>query len=326
MNELNVKSSFIQKLPLAKTQYRNYLPLFPLAIERFDLKEYDLIISSSHAVAKGVKTGENQLHICYCHTPMRYAWDLQEEYLSSMGSIKGGFARQVLKYLRQWDLKTVGRVDHFIANSFFVAERISRLYHRPATVIYPPVATHLFSPYEVKENYYLTVSRLVPYKRVDLIVQAFNSMPSRKLIVVGEGPERARLQAAAGPNIEFLGFQPDETVRSLMERAKGFVFAAEEDFGISPLEAQAAGTPVIAYGRGGSLETVIEGETGLFFNEQSSQSIVLAIEQFEKEAWNSGVIRSHSENFSADRFKREFKQFINQQWERFCENRHSCRG
>lgn len=323
-NLTDVKRSFLQNFPLA--HYRHYLPLYPLAIEQFDLKEYDLIISSSHAVAKGVKTHSNQLHICYCHTPMRYAWDLEEQYLESMGSLKAVVARQVLKYLRRWDLNSVPRVDAFIANSHYIAERIRRVYGREATVIYPPVATHLFTPKESKEAFYLTISRLVPYKRVDLIVEAFNQMPSKQIKIVGVGPEFNKLHKKANGNIEFLGFQSDEAIRDLVASAKGFIFAADEDFGIAPVEAQAAGTPVIAYGRGGALETVIAGKTGLFFEEQSALSLIKAIEEFEKINWNGKLIRSHSEKFGTDRFKKEFKQFIDQQWEHFCENRHSCRG
>jgi glycosyltransferase involved in cell wall biosynthesis len=321
----DVKHSFIQKMPLTETQYRNYLPLYPLAIERFDLKEYDLIISSSHAVAKSVKTHANQLHICYCHTPMRYAWDLEAQYLESMGSFKALAARQVLKFLRKWDLKSVSRVDAFIANSHYVAARIKRFYGREAVVIYPPVSTHLFDLQESKEDFYLTVSRLVSYKRVDLIVEAFNQMPSKKIKIVGTGPEFERLREKARNNIEFLGFQSDEKVRELLAAAKGFIFAAEDDFGIAPLEAQAAGTPVIAYGRGGALETVIKETTGLFFPEQTALSLIKALEEFEKISWNGKLIRSHSEKFGVDRFKKEFKQFVDEKREQFYENRHSCR-
>lgn len=323
IQKADVKHSFIQKLPLAKTQYRNFLPLFPFAIERFDLKEYDLIISSSHAVAKGVKTHPHQLHLCYCHTPMRYAWDLEEQYLESAGAVKAAVARQILKFVRKWDLNATSRVDAFIANSHFVAERIQRVYGRESTVIYPPVATGHFAVSSDRGDYYLTVSRMVPYKRVDLIVEAFNKMPEKKIKIVGEGPDFEKLKARAKGNIEFLGFQSD--LKELLRRAKGFVFAAEDDFGIAPVEAQASGTPVIAYGKGGALETVIAGETGVFFSEQTADSLIPAIEECEKIQWNGNLIRANSERFGAERFKREFKQFVDQQWEQFCENRHSCR-
>ncbi len=322
--QARIKQSFIQYLPFAETQYRNYLPFYPFAIEQFDLKEYDLIISSSHAVAKGVKTHANQLHICYCHTPMRYAWDLQDDYLESLSSLKSVIAKQILKQIRKWDINTTPRVDAFIANSQFVAERIRRLYGRDAVVIHPPVSTHLFFVKERKEDFYLSVSRLVPYKRVDLTIDAFNQMPSKRLKIVGEGPEYLKLRQRAKGNIEFLGFQSDQTIRDLLAAAKGFIFAAQEDFGIAPLEAQASGTPVLAYGKGGALETVLQGITGLFFHEQTVASLINSFEEFEKIRWNGNLIRSHSEKFGVDRFKKELKQFIDQQWEHFCENRHSC--
>lgn len=325
IQEARVKHSFIQKMPFARTQYRNYLPLFPMAIEKFDLKEFNLIISSSHAVAKGVKTHDRQLHICYCHTPMRYAWDLEEPYLESVGVVKGTIARQVLKFLRKWDLNTVSRVDHFIANSKFVAERIERIYGRESTVIYPPVATHEFTPGKEKEDFFLTVSRLVSYKRVDLIVEAFNQMPTKRIKIVGDGPELSKLRGMARNNIEFLEFQSQDELKKLFSYAKGFVFAAEEDFGIAPVEAQSAGTPVIAFGKGGARETVIDGKTGLFFLEQTAASLVTALERFESIDWDTSAIRAHAEQFGVERFRKEFKKFVDQQWENFCENRHSSR-
>lgn len=325
IGKAQVKSSFIQKLPLVETYYRNYLPLYPAAIERFDFQEYDLILSSSHAVAKGIKTHSDQLHLCYCHTPMRYAWDLEKKYLEGVHPLKALIARKILQKIRAWDVKTAHKVDAFIANSHYVAERIKRLYGREAHVIYPPVSTHLFHLKEEKEDFYLTVSRLVSYKRIDLLVDAFNALPSKKLKIVGDGPEIEHLRAKAGKNIEFLGFQSDETVRELLAMAKGFIFAAEEDFGIAPLEAQASGTPVIAYGKGGALETVLPGITGLFFPQQTPSSLVEALKEFEKIDWNGKLIRSHAEKFGADRFKKELKQFVDQQWEQFCENRYSSR-
>jgi glycosyltransferase involved in cell wall biosynthesis len=320
-----VTTSFIQKLPFAATAYRNYLPLFPFAIERFDLAAFDLILSSSHAVAKGVKTHSDQLHICYCYTPMRYIWDLSDQYTNPMSGWKAQVAKTIFPYLRKWDIKTAHRVDHFIAISHYVAERINRLYQCPAEVIYPPVSTHLFNPERQKEEFYLTVSRFVPYKRIDLIVEAFAQMPSKRLFVIGEGPEEERIRSKAGANVTFLGFQPDEVVRDYLERAKGFVFAAEEEFGILPVEAQAAGTPVIAYGKGGVTETVISGVTGLFFDRQEAGSLIEAVERFEKMKWDSSRINEHSHKFGLKRFKREYKQFVEKKWEAFCENRHSSR-
>ncbi len=325
LHKIPIQHSFIQKMPLVEAGYRHYLPLFPMAIERFDLSSYDLIISSSHAVAKGIKTHPRQLHICYCHTPMRYAWDLEGQYLESASLLKASVAKQVFKFLRNWDLKATSRVDAFIANSHFVAERIKRLYGRESVVIYPPISTHLMKTCEQKENFYLTVSRLVSYKRVDLMIEAFNQTPERKLKIVGVGPLFEKLQKKANSNIEFLGFQPDDAVQDLLSRAKGFIYAAEEDFGIALVEAQASGTPVIAYGRGGALETVIAGQTGLFFPEQTVSCLIEALEEFEKISWNGKLIREHSEKFGVDRFKRELKQFVDKQWEQFCENHHSCR-
>ena len=320
-----IKHSLIQKLPFSKTQYRHYLPLYPFAVEQFDLSAYNLIISSSHAVAKGVKTNPDQLHLCYCHTPIRYVWDLEEEYLNSLNLFKSVVAKQVFKYLRKWDVSTTPRVNTFIANSHFVAERISRLYGREATVIYPPVATHLFQPEKIKDDFYLSVSRLVPYKKIDLIVETFNQSPHRKLKIVGTGPLLEKLQKKALSNTEFLGFQSDETIRKLLSQAKGFIFAAEDDFGIAPLEAQASGTPVIAYGRGGALETILPGKTGLFFLEQNSSHLLSALERFETIQWDHSFICAHAEKFNVQRFQKEFKQFVDQQWEVFDENRHSCR-
>jgi glycosyltransferase involved in cell wall biosynthesis len=267
-----VTTSFIQRMPWARSKYRSYLPLMPLAIEQFDLSSYDLVISSSHAVAKGVITGPDQLHICMCYSPIRYAWDLQHQYLRESGldrGMKGWLARCVLHRTRMWDQRTANGVDEFIAISNFIARRIRKAYRRDSTVIYPPVDVESFSLRQDKEDFYLTASRLVPYKRVDLIVEAFSRMPEKKLVVIGAGPEFSRIKASAGHNVDFLGYQPGEVLRDHMQRARAFVFAAEEDFGIAPLEAQACGTPVIAYGKGGALET-IRGEesvepTGVFF-------------------------------------------------------------
>lgn len=318
-------NSFIQNLPFASSGYRNYLPLFPAAIESFDLGNYDLILSSSHAVAKGVRINQGQLHICYCHTPMRYAWDLYEQYMDSLGVPEKWMAKWVLSYLRKWDLKNLQKVHHFIANSYYIAQRIRRLYGREATVIYPPIQTQEFDFRSKKENFYVTISRLVPYKRVDLIIEAFRQMPSRHLIVIGEGPEWSRLNKLAGKNVKLLGFQPDVIRKEYLSHAKGFVFAAEEDFGIAPVEAQAAGTPVIAYGKGGVKETVIERKTGVFFAEQTVESLVQAVNEFESLELDPEEIRSNVKRFDILRFNREFKQFVDQKWEEFCENRYSCR-
>ncbi len=310
-----VNTSFIQRLPLAKKKYRSFLPLMPLAIEQFDLSEYHLIISSSYAVAKGVRTHSKQTHICYCHTPIRYAWDLQDQYLRESEldrGIKGILARFILQHIRKWDLKTSQRVDYFIANSKYIAERIKRIYERDSAVIYPPVSVEKFEICTKKEDFYITVSRMVPYKKIDLIVETFTVMSDKKLIVIGDGPDFAKIETKAGRNIELLGHQPFEVVRDYMRRARAFVFAAEEDFGIAPVEAQACGKPVIAYGRGGALETVLENKTGIFFKEQTVESLIEAVNVFEKDEdrFDCNEIRKNAERFSKERFKREFREFV----------------
>lgn len=277
------QTSFIQRLPLAARRYRGYLPLMPLAIEQLDVSSYDVVLSSSHAVAKGVLTGPQQLHVSYVHSPIRYAWDLQHQYLREaqlQHGLKSMLARLSLHYMRLWDVRTANGVDAFIANSRFIARRIAKVYRRPARVIYPPVEVEAFSLREQKEDFYLTASRMVPYKKMPLIVEAFAAMPDKRLVVIGDGPELARCKAVAAPNVELLGYQPFEVLRDYMQRARAFVFAAEEDFGITPVEAQACGTPVIAFGRGGACETIVgldaaaplpaaggAAPTGLFFAE-----------------------------------------------------------
>ncbi|WP_251460273.1 glycosyltransferase family 4 protein [Weizmannia agrestimuris] len=320
-----VKTSFIQRLPFAKKMYRKYLPLMPLAIEQLDLSKYDLVISSSHAVAKGVITGPDQLHISYVHSPIRYAWDLQHQYLKESGlnkGLKGVIARYILFLIRNWDYRTANGVDYFISNSNFIAGRIKKVYRREAATIYPPVDVENFTFKEQKEDFYLTASRMVPYKKIDVIVEAFNKMPDKKLVVIGDGPDFDKIKSIAGPNIEILGYQPYEVLKENMQKAKAFVFAAEEDFGITPVEAQACGTPVIAYGKGGSLETVRgldqkECPTGIFFKEQSSSSILLAVNKFERYGNNikSSDCRDHALKFSSSRFKKEFKSFVDSKLE-----------
>lgn len=324
-----VKTSFIQSLPFARKRYRNYLPLFPLAIESLDLSQYDVILSSSHAVAKGFKKNDRQLHICYCHTPMRYAWDLRDQYLRESGldrGMKGLFARITLEYLRRWDARTADRVDYFIANSQYIADRIKRSYNREARVIYPPVDIEKFEYSGRKEDFYFTASRMVPYKKIDLIVEAFSAMPEKRLIVIGDGPDLGKVKAKAGKNINLLGYRPWHVLRDYMQRARAFVFAAEEDFGIVPVEAQACGTPVIAFGRGGVLETVIplldaecgmrnempDMPTGVFFDEQTPESLQTAVRLFESklEKFDGQQIRKNAIRFGTERFKREFKDFV----------------
>jgi glycosyltransferase involved in cell wall biosynthesis len=308
-------TSFIQRLPFARSRYRAYLPLMPLAIEQLDLSAYDLVISSSHAVSKGVLTGPDQVHVSYVHSPIRYAWDLQHQYLEQSNLARGvrsAFARIVLHYIRNWDIRTANSVDHFIANSEFIARRIKKVYQRDAQVIYPPVDVDAFSLNERKEPFYLTASRMVPYKKIDLIVEAFAGMPDKKLVVIGDGPQMSVIRARAGANVEILGYQPFDVLHEYMRRAKAFVFAAEEDFGIAPVEAQACGTPVIAFGKGGARETVRDASqtrpTGLFFSTQSASAIAAAVREFERngERFSARDCRANAECFSAAHFRERF--------------------
>jgi glycosyltransferase involved in cell wall biosynthesis len=306
-------TSFIQRLPGAKRHYRRYLPLMPLAIEQIDLSGYDLVISSSHAVAKGVITGPDQLHVCYCHTPIRYAWDLQHQMLRESGLQRGAasaFARTVLHYMRLWDVRTAAGVDQFIANSGYIARRVRKIYGRGATVIHPPVDLQAFTPGGVRDEFYLAASRMVPYKRLDLIVRTFAALPDRRLVVIGDGPDFAKIRALAGPNVTLLGYQSDSVLRDHLRRARAFIFAAEEDFGILPLEAQACGTPVIAYGKGGALETVLGASnttglppTGVFFDAQTEPSLRAAIETFEAACISPDACRRWAERFSVSAFR-----------------------
>ena len=310
-----VQTSFIQKLPFAKKKYRSYLPLMPLAIEQLDVSAYDIVISNSHAVAKGVITNSNQLHICYCHSPSRYAWDLYHQYLRESDlqrGVKGFFAKLFLHYFRQWDLNTVNRIDAFAANSWYIANRIQKVYRREATVIYPPVNIQDFAIYYEKEDFYLTASRFVPYKKVDLIVEAFTAMPDKKLVVIGSGPDANKIRAKAGENIQMIGFQSFEVLKYYMQRAKAFVFAADEDFGIVPVEAQACGTPVIAYGKGGALETVVPDKTGLFFEQQTVSALIETVNRFEKlsHSFDATLVRKHAERFGISSFRDNFSAFI----------------
>jgi glycosyltransferase involved in cell wall biosynthesis len=317
-----VRTSFIQKLPFARSKYRAYLPLMPMAVEQFDFSAYDLILSSSYAVAKGIITGPDQLHICYCHSPIRYAWDLQNQYLAAAGlkkGLKSWLTRSLLHYIRSWDAQSATRVDSFMANSQFVARRIEKTYRRPAAVVHPPVDLAGFTLQTEKEDYYLTASRMVPYKRIDLIVEAFTAMPERELRVIGEGPDFEKIKAKAGPNVKMLGYQSFEVLKKQMQKARAFVFAAEEDFGIAPVEAQACGTPVIAFGKGGVTETVIDGETGIFFSEQTVGSLQAAVREFETgdADFRPVAIRRNAMRFSVERFQHEFALEVARAWETF---------
>ncbi len=316
-----VTTSFIQHLPFARKHFRQYLPLMPLAIEQFDLSDYDIVVSSNHAVAKGVLTRADQLHISYVHTPIRYAWDLHHQYLSGSGlsgGVKGAIARLTLHYLRLWDVITANRVDFFLANSHYVARRIWKIYRRPAQVIYPPVQVDRFQPQRQRDEFYFVLSRFVPYKRVDLIVQAFAQL-QYPLIIMGNGPDEEKLRHLATDNITLLPPQSDGVVTDYMNRCKAFVYAAEEDFGIAAVEAQAAGAPVIAFGKGGVTETVIPGQTGLFFHQQSVESVIQAVSKFEKcsKQFKGETLRHQAEQFSPERFQQQFFQFVEKAWENF---------
>lgn len=314
-----VKVSFLQRLPGARRHYRQYLPLMPLAIEQFDLAGYDLVISSSHAIAKGVLTGPDQLHLCICHSPMRYAWDLQHEYLRQAGltrGLKSAATRYLLHRLRIWDARSANGVDGFVAVSHFIAARIMKAYRRSSVVIYPPVDVEAFSPGAARDDFYVTASRMVPYKRMDLIVQAFATRPDRRLVVIGDGPEAARVRSRGAANIEFMGHQPFEILRDRLQRARAFVFAAEEDFGIAPLEAQACGTPVIAYAGGGVRETIAGLDhpepTGVLFCHQTVESLLHGLDQFEQHGHRitPDACRRNAVRFSPERFRRELQDYV----------------
>ncbi len=318
-----VTTSWLQRIPAARTRHRAFLPLFPAAVRSLDLRDYDLVISNSHAVAKGVRTGPRQLHLSYCLSPMRYAWDLREQYLRESGldrGVRGALARTVLERLRRWDRDNTPGVDAFSTLSHYVADRIRRAYGRESEVIYPPVDTAFFTPGPSSrdDRYFVTASRFVPYKRVDLIARAFRHLPGERLVIVGDGPDREKVRAAAGTNVELVGHASREALRDLLRGAQAFIFAAEEDFGIAPLEAQACGTPVIAFGRGGATETVRAGETGLFFAEQDESSLVEAIGRFQRSApFRAEVCRENAEGFSEEAFRAAMGGWVAREWRRF---------
>ena len=327
-------TSFIEKLPFGKKKYRSYLPLFPLAIEQFDLNEYEVIISSSSCVAKGVLTRADQLHISYVHSPVRYAWDLYHQYLNESGfnkGVKGVIAKYFLHKLRNWDVLTANRPDYYIANSQYVANRIKKIYNKEAKVIYPPVDISKFWISNIREDYYVTCSSLVAYKRIDLIVEVFNVF-KKKLVIIGDGPEYKKIKRIAGPNVQLLGFLDGDKKRELLQKAKAFVFAADEDFGIAPVEAQACGIPVIALAKGGALETIkgiyvgeddFEEKTGVYFEKQNENSIIRALEFFEKNKnrFDSNSIRKHAERFSKKRFQEQFKESVEELYSNWKKNK-----
>lgn len=321
-----VHTSFIQKMPLGTKKHRAYLPLFPFAIEQFDLRGYDVVISSSHCVAKGVLTKADQLHICYCHSPIRYCWDMYNEYLEESHLDKGfksWLVRLMLHPIRQFDAIAGSRVDYYISNSDYVGQRIRKTYRRKATTIHPNIDISNFELCNDKQEYYLASSRLVAYKKIDTIIEAFNQMPDKKLVVIGGGPNLEAYRKLANDNVTVKGYQPFDVLKDKMQHAKAFVFAADEDFGMIPIEAQSCGTPVIAYGHGGSLETVNGGKTGLFFYEQTPDAIVEAVNKFEAmglQPFAPADCRQWAEGFSEERFKREIKEFVEKKYEEFKKN------
>lgn len=326
VNALGIKGrvvqSFICHLPLAKKLYRQYIQFFPLAIEGFDFSKYDLIISSSSSVAKGILTNSSQTHICYCHSPARYIWDLYNQYLKDAGLISrynplAFYARRVMHKFRIWDVISANRVDYFVANSNYIAKRINKVYRRDAKVIYPPVYVDKFVLNENRRlDFYFTVSRLVPYKKIDLIAEAFAKMPDKQLYIAGIGPEYKKIKYIATTNIHFLGYLPTDEVKRYMSEAKAFVFAADEDFGIAPVEAQATGTPVICYAKGGVLETVTENVSGVYFYEQTAESITKAIEKFETMSFDPRIVRKNAMKFSSDKFRENISTFVKEVMEK----------
>lgn len=315
-----IKTSFIARLPGAARHYQKYLPLMPLALEQLDLRGYDLVISSESGPAKGVITGENTLHLCYCHTPMRYLWNMYHDYRESTNGLTRALMTPTFSYLRQWDLASAARVDHFIANSTTVQHRIAKTYRRAADVIHPPVAVEDFAPAEKTEDFYLLCGQLVPYKRADIAVTAFNGL-GKKLVVVGDGSERQKLSRMAGPTVRILGPQPFESLRDLYAKCRALIFPGEEDFGIVPVEAMASGRPVIAYDRGGIRDSVRDGISGILFPDPSIEGLMGAIARFEasEQAFSPTTIAQQAARFSASRFRAEMTALVDAKFAQFRE-------
>lgn len=319
IENMRIRTSFIERLPFKASKYRNYLPLFPLAIESLDFSEFDLILSTSHAVAKGARPAPGALHVCYCHTPMRYVWELYDEYFGPRraGMVKRAAMSIIAPRLREWDVRTSDRVNFFIANSRNVANRIRQYYRKPADVIHPPVNINQFAVSKKDEGYYLIVSALVPYKRVDLAIETFNQLGER-LLIVGTGPESKRLQSIANKNIQFLGWQTDQELSRLYAGCRALIFPGIEDFGIVPLEAMASGKPVLAFGKGGALETVVDDlrfPTGLFFREQSVQALKDTLAKFSTLKFDPLTIRAHAERFARPQFKERMRLYVEEKVE-----------
>jgi glycosyltransferase involved in cell wall biosynthesis len=311
---MDLRFSFVDRLPFARRWHEPYLPFLPLAIESFDLADYDLVLSSSHLCAKGAIPSPEALHLCYCHTPARYAWDLYPLYGSHLNPFFRVWWALFMHWFRVWDVSSSLRVDHFIANSRFVARRIQRYYHRTATVIHPPVATGFFTPGGTVEDYYLVVSRLTTYKRIELAVEAFNQL-GRPLLIIGDGPARSRLERDAASHIRFLGALPREEVRGYMQTCRALVFPGKEDFGITPVEVQATGRPVLAFGAGGVSETVVDGVTGVFFSQQASDAICEAVSRLDELKLDPDAIRKHALQFDQEVFRRKIMAFVREKWD-----------
>ncbi|MBL7053190.1 MAG: glycosyltransferase [Candidatus Portnoybacteria bacterium] len=317
-----IHTSFMQKVPLVKSHHRPFLMLMPLAVEQFDLSEYDLVLSDSHAYAKGIITPADTLHICYCHTPIRYAWDDSHKYIEEFGysNLIKKIIPFFMNYIRVWDEQASQRVDKFIANSDFVAKRIEKYYRRESQVIHPPVKASFFYIAPKPDKYFLMVGRFLPYKRFDLAINAFNEL-GWPLKIIGDGPERKKLQAKSKPNIEFVGLVPDNKLKDYYAHCKAFIFPQEEDFGITAVEAMASGRPVIAYKSGGALEIIKPGITGLFFKKQTAKDLIRVLKKFNSNSFDPNIIRDRAMKFDQERFKKNIKNFINEHW-----NRHQSFG
>ena len=319
LKNIDVRTSFLQKNKVVYA-HKKYFPLIPLAFTRFNMKDYDVILSSSSSCAKGVKKRKDALHICYIHTPMRYAYEMQKQYTEDMNIVKKTLVNILMFFMRIWDRNNNKRIDYFIANSSEIQRRVKNTYGRDAVVINPPVRCSMFNISEMDQDYYLVLSRLVAYKRFDIAVEACSKL-GRKLIVIGDGPEKERLEKLANENVTFLGRQPDEVVRKYMSECRALLFPGLEDFGIVPVEAQSSGRPVIAYGKGGVLDSVIDGKTGVFFKEQTAESLIEAIEKFETMTFDKNEIRKHAMQFDETEFRRKIKEFVDEKIKEKDENR-----
>ncbi len=311
LNHHEIKTTFVSKLPFAKSQYQKYLPFMPRALEELDLSDYDLIISSESGPAKGVITRPDAFHLCYCHSPMRYIWDLYPHYLGGAGFLARQAFPGIAHRLRTWDVTSAARVDQFVANSRFVKRRIEKFYRRDSEVIHPPVAVSEFAEAQTDApgEYYLAAGELVGYKRFDLVVDAFTKL-KKPLIVVGDGEQRKTLEKRAGDTVKFVGRVSFSELKQRFGACKALIFPGEEDFGIVPVEVMAAGRPVIAYGRGGALDTIVDGKTGILFNEQTLESLIDAVEAFEKVSFDKQAIQTHADGFAPHLFKEKVASLL----------------